>query len=338
MDAWLKCFFHLPQMLLTWSIFLAFGLLVSAVAAIRMNQKPTLKEFVAHCMPIDILGDASFHMDLKVYVIGRLLHSITILPSLVVNAYVILLIDAGLGLVTPFRPNASLSLVGIAACSVVMFVVADFAEYLCHYAEHRVPCLWDLHKVHHSASSLNPFTAKRTHPLASILEQLASGILTGIPGGGIVFLFDATPAEAMAFCLIPARVIAIATLGPLKHSHHPISLGCLDRILISPHMHQVHHSKARRHWNKNFGTNLSVFDWIFGTAYKPEARETVVCGLSNATLHSSPDYSTLHGVYVQPAVGAYNKLVRWIGFRDRSVAGLVVAPDQEGLAENGLTG
>ena len=37
----------------------------------------------------------------------------------------------------------------------------DFAATWAHYLQHRVPILWELHKVHHSAEVMTPITSGR---------------------------------------------------------------------------------------------------------------------------------------------------------------------------------
>ena len=312
MDWWFKNFLHLPQFMVTWTIFFGCGIVICLLSAVRQNFKFALKDLVEHCMPTNILTDKSFQMDLKIYLIGKLSYSIIALPSLLINGSVIVLVSSSLHEAIPGGTKLPFNPAWAAACTVVMFVVAEFAEVLCHYAEHKIPFLWELHKVHHSAVSLNPLTAKRTHPLAMVLEEIAAGLMTAVPGGLFVFLFAITPAEAMTLCLVASRVFAIATLAPLKHSHHQISLGLFDRVLISPHMHQIHHSSAQQHWDKNFGTNLSVFDWIFGTAYKPNTGEKVIYGISGCSDVTLQNYNTLNGAYVQPVIRGQRKLARAI--------------------------
>jgi sterol desaturase/sphingolipid hydroxylase (fatty acid hydroxylase superfamily) len=53
----------------------------------------------------------------------------------------------------------------------------------------------------------------------------------------------------------------------------------LGRIVVSPAHHQVHHSANPKHFNKNFGSCLALWDWMFGTPYMPEkTREPLTFG------------------------------------------------------------
>jgi sterol desaturase/sphingolipid hydroxylase (fatty acid hydroxylase superfamily) len=54
-------------------------------------------------------------------------------------------------------------------------ILGTFGAYIFHYAGHKVPLFWALHKVHHSAEALSPFTATRGHPLDGLL-----GVIVGL--------------------------------------------------------------------------------------------------------------------------------------------------------------
>jgi sterol desaturase/sphingolipid hydroxylase (fatty acid hydroxylase superfamily) len=76
----------------------------------------------------------------------------------------------------------------------------------------------------------------------------------------------------------------------LQHSHMWISFrGVLGRVFVSPAHHQVHHSTNPKHFSKNFGSCLALWDWVFGTLYVPaHEREPLVFGV--------PDHDDAHTV------------------------------------------
>jgi sterol desaturase/sphingolipid hydroxylase (fatty acid hydroxylase superfamily) len=298
---------HGPQLLMTWSIFFGFGLLVYVFYVINNNWKFAFRELVEHCIPFNILTDQSFHADVKIYLIAKVIDGFIFLPGVLLNAWVSFYLSGLLKSVISFHP-IEFTILMASICAIVMFLVIEFSDFVCHYAEHKIPVLWELHKVHHSAQFLNPLTAKRGHPLANVLEGIMRGILTGIAGGSFIFLFNITLVEAMSLSLVASKIFMIATLDPLKHSHHAVSFGIFDKLFISPHMHQIHHSKTPAHWDKNFGTNLSIFDWMIGTAYKPSRGEKAIYGISGYNDESIKKYNTLYGAYLSPLVNIYKKI------------------------------
>lgn len=67
--------------------------------------------------------------------------------------------------------------------SLAAFVAEDFARFLVHFLAHRVPVLWELHKVHHSAEVLTPMTVYRTHPIESALMRTGAALGTSVAAG-----------------------------------------------------------------------------------------------------------------------------------------------------------
>lgn len=185
----------------------------------------------------------------------------------------------------------------LAAC---LFVVDDFIRFVVHYCEHKIPILWELHKVHHSATALNFLTAERHHPLSIVVFQFAIsfGFLV-VNTAFVLFLGDKiSPAG-----LLGGNVFWIASNligGALRHSPVWVSFGPrIEKWLISPAQHQIHHSDSERHFDRNFGGGLAVWDRMFGTLYVTCAeREDIHYGLGAETDH----YSSLWKLYKQPLV------------------------------------
>ncbi len=80
--------------------------------------------------------------------------------------------------------------------------------------------------------------------------------------------FGYTPmgeANKLAFFII---YLLIEPVGYFFHSPYWISLGKLEYVFTSPAMHTIHHSMDPKHFDKNFGSSLSVYDFLFGTLHK----------------------------------------------------------------------
>ncbi|MEZ4574494.1 MAG: sterol desaturase family protein [Vampirovibrionales bacterium] len=68
----------------------------------------------------------------------------------------------------------------------------------------------------------------------------------------------------------------------LRHSHIWISYGPrLEQLFISPAQHQIHHSAEERHWDKNMGLILAIWDKAFGTLYVPKGKESFRLGIDS---------------------------------------------------------
>jgi sterol desaturase/sphingolipid hydroxylase (fatty acid hydroxylase superfamily) len=78
----------------------------------------------------------------------------------------------------------------------------------------------------------------------------------------------------------------------------------LGRLFVSPAHHQVHHSSNPKHFNKNFGSCLALWDWMFGTLYVPQReREPLTFGFGD-----HPDAHTMKGELVDPLRNAAGHL------------------------------
>ena len=147
--------------------------------------------------------------------------------------------------------------------SAVLFVLDDLSRFLLHRLMHRVPALWHLHQVHHSATTLTPFTVFRVHPLESVLYTLRGFVVFSGVAGAFIWLFkgqltalDILGVDALGFLFNLAA-------ANLRHSHVPVTFGAVERYIISPMQHQLHHS--RDHLDVNFGACFSLWDSYFGT-------------------------------------------------------------------------
>ncbi len=189
--------------------------------------------------------------------------------------------------------------------TVFLAAAADFALFFSHYLQHRIPLLWEFHKVHHSAEVMTPITVFRMHPVDTILVFSMGGLLTGLALGCVFFLMGH---GVVFYNVAGVNVILILfyLVGyHLRHSHIWWSWGpFFSRIFISPAQHQIHHSSAPEHIDKNLGFTFAFWDGLFGTLYVPKAKETIVFGLG---AEENEKFSTFWSLYLMPFVNLYDK-------------------------------
>jgi sterol desaturase/sphingolipid hydroxylase (fatty acid hydroxylase superfamily)/predicted lipoprotein len=168
-----------------------------------------------------------------------------------------------------------------AVFTLAVFVAEDAARFYLHRAMHRVPLLWEFHKVHHSAEVLTPLTLYRTHPVEAGLNGAANVAVVGAVTGLCAWVFGPS-LRAWELLGVDALGLAWTLAGAnLRHSHVWISYGArVERWLLSPAQHQVHHSRDPRHADKNFGTALSLWDRLGGSLLVTGRREALSFGLS----------------------------------------------------------
>jgi sterol desaturase/sphingolipid hydroxylase (fatty acid hydroxylase superfamily) len=149
---------------------------------------------------------------------------------------------------------------------VVLIIAIDFWSYVMHYASHRIPVLWAMHSLHHSAEALSMVTGARHFWLEQPL------LLAVFPILGIIFK---VPAEMV----IPIGFVYFLFGDGLVHLNMRVSFGHLTLILNNPQYHRIHHSIEPQHQDKNFCKMFPIFDVIFGTAWKPGNDEFPRTGL-----------------------------------------------------------
>ncbi|MGI8527321.1 MAG: sterol desaturase family protein [Pseudolabrys sp.] len=150
------------------------------------------------------------------------------------------------------------------------FIALDLVIYLQHRAFHYVPVLWRLHRMHHADLDIDVSTGVRFHPLEillSLLIKIAAVVVLGV-----------SPLSLLAF------EVALNATSMFNHSNValPPMLESIARwIVVTPQMHQVHHSTLRAETDSNFGFNLPWWDRLFGTYRNdPAAGESgIVIGL-----------------------------------------------------------
>ena len=152
--------------------------------------------------------------------------------------------------------------------TLTLFFMDDASRYWVHRLMHQSTVLWQFHQVHHSATNLTPLTIFRTHPVEGVLFSLRSAFVQGFCIGSFIFLFGSS-VDLLTVFGVNVLLFMFNTLGAnLRHS--PISLPypkAVERWLISPAQHQLHHSTNPQHFNKNYGVFLAVWDRWGGTLH-----------------------------------------------------------------------
>lgn len=149
----------------------------------------------------------------------------------------------------------------------LMFVLNDFIQWNTHRMLHRVPWLWEFHKVHHSVKEMGFAAHLRFHWMESVVYKTIQYIPLAMIGFGIDDFFV-------------VHIVAI-TIGHLNHANLNWDYGPLKYILNNPKMHIWHHVKKmpKEHiYGMNYGLSLSIWDYLFRTAYVPEDGRDIELG------------------------------------------------------------
>ena len=145
-----------------------------------------------------------------------------------------------------------------AAQFALFFIVNDLARYWLHRWYHNFSILWRIHRVHHTVVEMDALSVFRHHVLEAIVKN------------GLIFL----PFRLLG--VADSVIIAYSAIDIFKGFWHHANLrsyiGPLNYVFNSPELHWWHHSIEARGQGANFGSILSVWDWLFRTAYWPRGQ------------------------------------------------------------------
>lgn len=210
---------------------------------------------------------SSARQDYVVFVVNRIIRGLFVAPLLISMVPIAIFVSDCLEqfVQVGLFSNAPEWLIILIFTS-TLFIFDDLSRFLLHYLSHKVPILWDYHKVHHSAMVLTPVTVYRIHPFESFLYATRMAIAQGV-AVGISFVLFATKLHAVDILGANVFVFVFNVCGSnLRHSHVWLSWGQrLERYFISPAQHQMHHSQNKQYYDCNFGSALALWDRLFGT-------------------------------------------------------------------------
>lgn len=287
------------------AVLLSIPVYLAQVSATQPRQAG-MGGFWAFLLPKRIYFHPSAKQDYALLIINKFLRALLIAPVVITMVPVALgtteVLQALCGQRQPITANAAV----IMFCfTLMLFILDDLTRFLLHMALHKIPVLWQFHKVHHSAQVLTPFTIYRSHPVENFLYASRMAIAQGLAVGTGYYLFGPT---LNVFDILGANawVFLFNVCGAnLRHSHIWLSWGqSLEKWLISPAQHQIHHSDNPQHFGRNLGSALAIWDRLAGTLITASTVTSIRLGCGER----QPPHQTLLAIYTQPFRDAYNCL------------------------------
>jgi sterol desaturase/sphingolipid hydroxylase (fatty acid hydroxylase superfamily) len=155
----------------------------------------------------------------------------------------------------------------------LFLLVSDFGRYWFHRWYHEIGLLWRIHRVHHTVVEMDALSVFRHHVLEAVVKN---GLLS-------------LPLRLLG--VESSVIIAYSAIDVLKgfwhHANFRVSIGPLNYVLNSPELHWWHHAREIRGQMSNYGSILSIWDWLFGTAYWPRGQWPAEIGVEG--LDGFPD-------------------------------------------------
>lgn len=149
---------------------------------------------------------------------------------------------------------------------IVAFIAIDFQGYWTHRWAHQINIFWNKHAIHHSSEEFN---------LSCALRQSVSQFFN-------LFTFLLLPAALLG---VPAKVIAITL--PIQffvqfwyHTRYINKMGFLEKIIVTPSHHRVHHAINPEYMDKNHSQVFIIWDKLFGTFQEELPEVPAVFGIT----------------------------------------------------------
>ena len=148
-------------------------------------------------------------------------------------------------------------------------LLMDFTFYYWHVINHRLPFLWRFHNVHHTDLDLDVTTAARFHAAELLLSVPFRALQIAVIG-----------VDVSAWILFEVLVVASTQF---HHANIRLPEGferILNRVIVTPRMHGIHHSIVERETNSNFSTIFSFWDRL-NRSFEYEIRQNdIVIGVA----------------------------------------------------------
>ena len=169
----------------------------------------------------------------------------------------------------------SLRGLGLWALALLAF---DFCYYWKHRFGHEISVLWAAHSVHHQSEDYN---------LSTALRQTSTDFLFGWIFYLPLFLLG------MPFEIFVAVNALDLIYQFWVHTQVIGKLGWLDRVMVTPSNHRVHHAQNQTYIDKNYGGIFILWDRIFGTFQEELDQEPVIFGVRKPLQSWNPVWANL---------------------------------------------
>lgn len=177
--------------------------------------------------------------------------------------------------------------------TVFAVLLLDYTLYIWHVLTHKNQFLWRFHRVHHADLDLTASTAIRFH-----FGEISISVLFR---AGQILLIGVSP-EALK---IWQNLLFISIF--FHHSNLRLPKDFeekLEKIIVSPRLHGIHHSENQSQMDSNWSSGLSIWDKIHGTFQNDIEENTFRIGVKG--FENSEEVS-LPKMLIEPFISLHNQ-------------------------------
>jgi sterol desaturase/sphingolipid hydroxylase (fatty acid hydroxylase superfamily) len=147
-------------------------------------------------------------------------------------------------------------------------ILLDYTLYLWHVLTHKSPFLWRFHQVHHADLDLTVSTAIRFH-----FGEMTISVLWR--AGQVLFIGVSPKALEIWQNLLLFSVM-------FHHSNIRLPKDFekkLEKFIVTPRMHGIHHSIVENEMNSNWSSGLTVWDFLHKTFRDDIPQDEITIGV-----------------------------------------------------------
>jgi sterol desaturase/sphingolipid hydroxylase (fatty acid hydroxylase superfamily) len=162
---------------------------------------------------------------------------------------------------------------------IIAFLLMDLAFYYWHLLNHKVPFLWRFHNIHHYDPDLDITTSFRFHFVEiflSVFFRIIQISLIGI-SPAVFIIYETAFAAGTVFHHSNVKL-------PIKFER------ILNRIIVTPRMHGIHHSQRKNETNSNYSTVFSWWDLLHNTLRLNVSQNSINIGVPGYSLPEDNTY------------------------------------------------
>lgn len=174
-------------------------------------------------------------------------------------------------------------------------ILLDYTLYLWHVLTHRLPFLWRFHQVHHADLDLTASTAIRFHfgeMTISVIFRAGQILLIGVSPKAL---------EIWQNLLILSVLFHHSNIDLPKKFEEK-----LEKIIVTPRLHGIHHSEKKEEMDSNWSSGLSVWDYLHGTFRNDVPQNEIRIGVSG---FDSEQDVTLGKMLIEPFISEESKKI-----------------------------
>ncbi|WP_337042774.1 sterol desaturase family protein [Emticicia sp. 17c] len=150
------------------------------------------------------------------------------------------------------------------------YLVYELNTFIRHYLSHKVRLLWCFHSVHHAPESLNASITLNTSYVENIYTEFFTATFCTLLGVPPIMLFT--------IMIIDSIWGAFAHIS--ENSLKNARLGFLEKIILTPSHHRVHHGRNFLYMDTNFCSIINIWDKLFHTYQEEEEAVPVEYGIT----------------------------------------------------------